>query len=120
MTTRAGNYDRYKGEWQWKDGIQTVSIQSIDAFDNPLITGIKGRWSLPISDTVHSAGAMGGDIEQTGVQWTIWHETCDGYKPKRGDTLTDEDGTKWTIGEDVKLLRWGTQWQFSSKQTVEP
>lgn len=116
MTTRAEAYSMYATEYVDFDGVEEVTITSVDDADLE-ITGVMAK-QLPLEHAARPAGGMESDVESIERKWIIFDATLDGETPEHGWILTQTNGDAWTMGRSIQRLRWDTQWHCQMTKTL--
>lgn len=90
MVTRAEGYELYKGEYQYVDGVETVTYR-IDTDTVDASVSAKRMELSKLGSTFDPA-----DLELTDIAWIVYAVTL-GEPMQKGATLTDSAGTKFKI-----------------------
>ena len=100
-------------EWQWIDGYELVTHTSTRTSGN-LASAVEGalKTAVTLAERQASAGVYRGDD----VTWELPAENVK-YNPKPADTITDEDGTVWTV-LDVRGPLYNDFWACTCRDLV--
>lgn len=104
MVTRSAAYAMYSGDWQYHDGIESVTFTKNGG---AVLTGVKAK--MEPSD--HSMSSVGDDVavQSDKATWVIWEATIPDYRIQENDRFTAPDGVKWFV-VSARLVLWDTQW----------
>ena len=104
----------YGNDWQWVDGVETLTLLPRDPADSS-ITGVKAvRASVS-----EAAASLGGDYgpEPRLVLFYVWVGTLSDYTPNQGDRINDDSGASWVIAS-TSFRSDESQWSLTCvKQT---
>jgi hypothetical protein len=84
----------FKNDWRVRDDVETVTHTSVRNSGNLLDT-VPG--CIVYELTSEEVAASNGAYEKEDVKWVV-PGVCLLRTPKLRDTITDEDGTVWTVG----------------------
>jgi hypothetical protein len=108
MTTRAEAYAMYKDEYLAMDGVEQVTISSVDNAALNVATAKAKR--LPLTQASVPLGGMDGLVRKRGRKWILFTTTLGGNVPTDGWRLTTAAGEQWTVDGTIQEARWGTQY----------
>lgn len=84
----------YSEDWQWVDGVETLSITPKDPASSPIdsVQGVR-------TSVLESGSPLGADYGPSpeSVTFYVWAATLGGYVPNQGDIVTDESSISWVV-----------------------